>query len=202
MNSSSYLCTALHAPYNISGHMSIPWPQPPNAHASSAPSGNYTLSTYFNYDPLAGPNSLKQNFGATNSSGGFVDLQPVPYQGCIFIFGTSLSSSMPPTAGHVNEGDKASCSAALSADCMSQITDTLTSSAMGLSQAGPGQNPCGSMAATLNSLGKCQSKLDGGYISSGMLSLSRPLSPSSAGSFCVGLFSNISYLPRAIHSNF
>lgn len=148
-------CSQFYA-YNASGQVSVPFPQPPIPHSSLAPSGNYTLSTHLYYNPATSP-AFNQTFTATNSSGRSITVNKFAYEGCFIIFDDSLSSPYPATPNHVNEPYSATCNAAISSKCMSQIVQSINSTAVGFSRqsysAGLGRS-CSDIASSLLNLPK------------------------------------------------
>lgn len=117
--------------YDASGSVSIPFPQPPNASLDS-PTGNFTLSTYLELN-ASNPGTLSINdYFSTTSAGWPVQARTYDYQGCIIrpVSGKPL----PSTKNHINEAGPASCSAALSSGCISELMTNIQSTARSFSQ--------------------------------------------------------------------
>ncbi|KAJ5804936.1 hypothetical protein N7474_010823 [Penicillium riverlandense] len=105
--------------YNLSGTVSIPYPQPPGV---PGPSGNFTVSEYVyfnNHTGQAYPMS-SMTITAENSSGKPIIYDSFPYKGCALFIGM-LNSQHPPTKGHLNDGSEESCISAISEKCIQNV---------------------------------------------------------------------------------
>lgn len=125
--------------YDASGSVSIPFPQPPNASADS-PTGDFTFSNYLELNATnPGALSINDHFTTTTSAGWPVQARTYDYQGCIIR--PVSAKPLPSTKDHINEAGPASCSAALSSGCISEMMTTVQSTARSFSQQNFHMNP-------------------------------------------------------------
>ena len=119
--------------YNLSGTITVPFPQDPNI--DNNPSGNYTINTRVYAAPKGGDyltSPVNQTISMTNSSGSPLTGQRFPYQGCTFILNKFKDNAAP--ANHINEASADSCSGVIPSECQGDILRIMNATALRLAE--------------------------------------------------------------------